>query len=229
MTNANGSTRRASIVAGLMLASTAVSVLAVPSQLLADTRPAIDLESAVPTAFGDWRLDRTLVPLPLSPDQEATLRETYDQLLSRAYVNSRGERMMISIAYGSRQTQALRAHRQEVCYAAQGFTISNLQRSSLRVAGAELPVTRMVATQRGRIEPVTYWFTMGDQLVMTYMQREMAQFRYLLSGYVPDGYLVRVSSLSPDGVDAFPRQSQFVDALLQQLRPDLRARLIGHS
>ena len=47
----------------------------------------------------------------------------------------------------------------------------------------------MVATQGPRVEPVTYWFTTGDRVVLTYLQREMAQFKYALSGYIPDGYL----------------------------------------
>jgi EpsI family protein len=217
------------VVLALMLSASVVSVVAVPSTRLADTRPAIDLEQAVPKQFGNWRIDPSVVPLPPSPDQEATLKRTYDQILSRSYLNGRGERIMLSVTYGARQTQQLRAHRQEVCYAAQGFKISGLERTTRQVGGVGIPLTQMVAAQGARVEPVTYWFTTGDTVVLTYLQREMAQFKYALSGYIPDGYLVRVSSLSSDPADAYAKHIEFASALLDRVDPALRRRLLGGS
>jgi EpsI family protein len=218
---------RAGLVALLMLGTTVLSVFAVPDERLADTRPAIDLETAVPKQFGTWRVDTSIVPLPPSPDQEALIKQTYDQVLSRTYVNDRGERVMLSITYGSRQTQQLRVHRQEVCYNSQGFAIRNLERTSSRVLGVEIPMTRMVAQRGQRVEPVTYWFTMGDHVVLTHLERELAQLKYVLSGYVPDGYLMRLSSLSRDSQTAYAQQIAFAEEVLQQVDPALRARLIG--
>jgi EpsI family protein len=217
------------IVLGLMVGTSLAAMVGMPTAKLADTRPAIDLEKAVPRQFGDWRIDPSITPLPPSPDQEANLRRTYDQILSRAYVNGRGTRIMLSLTYGAKQTQQLRAHRQEVCYAAQGFKITRLEHTTHRVGGVDIPVTRMVATQGSRVEPVMYWFTTGDTVVLTYLQREMAQFKYALSGFIPDGYLVRVSSLSSDPVDAYAQQLEFANALLDQVDASLRRRLLGHS
>ena len=216
------------VVLALMLFASVLSVVAVPSAKLSDARPSIDLERAVPKEFGDWRIDKSVVPLPPTPDQEQNLRQTYDQILSRSYVNRRGERMMLSMAYGSSQTQQLRAHRQEVCYSSQGFKITGLERTTAPILGVEVPLTRMVATRGSRIEPVTYFLTMGDQVVLTYLQREVVHFKYMLSGYLPDGYLVRVSSLSPDGPRAYGQQLAFAEELLQQVDPELRRRLTGH-
>jgi EpsI family protein len=225
----NRSLVRPLIVLVLMLGAAVLSVVAVPSKLLSDTRPGFDLESAVPKSFGDWKVDPYTVPIPPSPDQESAMSKIYDQILSRTYVNSRGERIMLSITYGSRQNQQMRAHRQEVCYSAQGFKISQLQRLPLTVAGATVPSARMVATQGQRVEPVTYWFTMGDSAVMSYLDREMTQLRYALQGKIPDGYLVRVSSLSPEPAQAFAKQAVFADALMLSLDPNLRQRLTGKS
>jgi EpsI family protein len=211
----------------LMLFAAALSVVAVPSNKLADTRRSIDLELAVPKAFDEWRLDPSVVPLPPSPDQELNLKQTYDQILSRAYINPRGERILLSLTYGSKQTQQLRAHRQEVCYAAQGFKISGLQHASERIGGAQIPLTRMVAAKSGWVEPVTYWFTTGNTVVLTYLQRELAQFKYMLSGYIPDGYLIRISSRSPGDTNAFAQHRQFAEALMRNVDPELRARLLG--
>ncbi len=215
------------VVLGLMLFATVLSVVAIPTARLADTRKVIDLETAVPRKFDQWRVDPSILPLPPSPDQEQLLHQIYDQMLSRTYVNDRGERVMLSVTYGSAQTQQLRAHRQEVCYVAQGFKVTGLEHLVQRIEGADVPLTRMVATQGGRVEPVTYWFTTGDTVVLTYWQREMAQFKYMLSGYVPDGYLVRVSSLSSDASHAYGQHVAFTEALLRRVDPELRSRLIG--
>lgn len=217
------------IVLVLMLGAATLSVVAVPTKLLSDTRPGFDLEKAIPKTFGDWTVDPYMVPIPPSPDQEAAMNKIYDQVLSRTYVNSKGERVMLSITYGSRQNQQMRAHRQEVCYSAQGFKISQLERLPLDVGGAKVPVARMVATQGQRSEPVTYWFTMGDSAVMSYLDRELTQLRYAMVGQIPDGYLVRVSSLSSDPARAFAEQLQFANALISNVDPELRRRFIGAS
>jgi len=217
------------LVFALMLGTAAMSVLAVPTRLLSDTRPGFKLEDAIPKSFGDWKVDPFMVPIPPSPDQESAMSKIYDQILSRTYVNSRGERIMLSITYGSRQNQAMRAHRQEVCYSAQGFKISQLRRLPMQVAGAQVPVAQMVATQGQRMEPVTYWFTMGDSAVMSYMDREVTQLRYALTGKIPDGYLVRVSSLSADPEQAFARHKDFADALMSNIDGELRRRLTGKT
>lgn len=220
---------RAMAVLALMLGASALSVLAVPTEQLSKTRKVFDLQTAIPQAFGDWKLDASIVPLPPSPDKEAVLNRTYDQILSRTYVNSRGERAMLSITYGSRQNQQMRAHRQEVCYSAQGFKISRLERQTLTIAQTPIASTRMVATQGQRVEPVTYWFTMGDAVVLTFVERELAQFKYALSGYIPDGYLVRISSLSVDADKAFVQQLEFAGVLMANIDGELRRRLTGRS
>lgn len=217
------------VVLALMLCASALSVVAVPTKLLADTRPGFNLEASIPKSFGDWSVDPFMVPIPPSPDQESAMRQIYDQILSRTYVNSKGERMMLSITYGSRQNQQMRAHRQEVCYSAQGFKISRLQRLPMEVAGATIPSARMVAIQGQRVEPVTYWFTMGDSAVMSYLDREVTQLKYALSGKIPDGYLVRISNLSSNADQAFERQADFANALMSSLDGELRKRLTGGS
>ena len=210
-----------------MLCTAVLSVVAIPEARFSDTRKSFKLSTSIPEAFGDWRVDKLMVPLPPSPDQQAILDSIYDEILSRTYYNSAGERMMLSITYGSRQNQQLRAHRQEVCYSAQGFKISQLERVVLPVLGSSIPMTRMLAVMQRRSEPVTYWFTMGDQVVLSYVDRELLQLKFALSGYVPDGYLVRISSLSSDVDQAHEAQLAFATELMGHVDAELRQRLIG--
>jgi len=185
------------------------------------------LESMVPSAFGDWSIDPTIVPVPPTAEAQAKLDRIYSQTVSRTYVNSRGERMMLTVAYGGDQSDALKAHRQEVCYTAQGFTIHDLHSADVAVPGASIPATRMLAVRDDRFEPVTYWFTMGDRVVRGRLQRLATQLREGFAGRVPDGMLVRVSSISTNAKAAYAAQQAFIGELLAAAAPGDRVRLAG--
>ncbi len=189
--------------------------------------PAPDLERLVPQAFGDWSIDPTLAPIAPAAEVQAKLERIYSQTVSRSYVNSKGEQMMLTLAYGGDQSDALKAHRQEVCYAAQGFTIARLGPGELAAAGRTIPVTRMVAVRGERSEPVTYWFTMGDRVVRGRLERLEVQLAEGFRGRIPDGMLVRVSSISADAAAAYSAQQAFVAALAAAMPPAAAARMLG--
>jgi EpsI family protein len=212
-----------------MLGTVALTFALTPKALLVDTAPRIDMEAAIPKGFGDWQIDPGVSPVSASPEQQETLDQIYDQTVSRTYVNSKGHRIMLSVAHGAAQNRQLRVHRQEVCYAAQGFQIKEIQYENMLIAGAEIPVTRMIAVQGQRTEPVTYWFTMGDFLVRSYLDRQVVQLKYAFSGFVPDGYLFRVSSLASDSAAAFTEQLTFSAELLRAMDRPLAEKLIGRA
>jgi len=130
---------------------------------------------------------------------------------------------MLSIAYGGKQLgNELQAHRPEYCYKAQGFNIVETSDALIPGPYAELPVRRIVARHNSRIEPVTYWMTVGEVVVRPGMGRKLAQLRYGLQGVIPDGMLIRVSSLDGNAVRAFDVQQSFIREFLQSLPPSLR-------
>ena len=219
----------AMLIFALMTCAALGSIALTPTRLLSDSAPKIDLESSIPKAFGDWRVDENVIPINPSPAQKATIEQIYDQTVSRTYFNSKGQRVMLSVAYGASQNREMRAHRQEVCYAAQGFQINNLKHDVVAISDAQIPVTRMVAVHQYRTEPVTYWFTMGDGIVRSYIDRQLAQLKYAFSGLIPDGYLFRVSSIESDPEIAYTRQIEFANQLLQASTPELRQKLLGGS
>ncbi|HET6264688.1 MAG TPA: EpsI family protein, partial [Usitatibacter sp.] len=186
-----------------------------------------DLERLIPAQFGDWRVDAGEAPVAPSPDVQANLDRLYGEVVARTYVNSQGDRMMLTIAHGGDQSDALKAHRQEVCYRAQGFEIRGLQHGSFSTAGRTIPVTRMLAVRGDRSEPVTYWFTMGDRVVLGRLERLRVQLAHGLAGRIPDGMLVRVSSLSTDPARAFAAQDAFMDAIVAAVPAAQASRLVG--
>lgn len=174
----------------------------------------VDIAAAIPEEFGDWRVDHSTELIQPSPDVQETVDQIYDQVVNRTYVNSRGDKVMLSIAYGGDQTDALKAHRQEVCYTAQGFKVSNVHEDRMNVGSTELRVTRMFAQQGARQEPVTYWFTMADQAVTGRFERLFVQIGYGLRGVIPDGALVRVSTFGAVADSAYRQHDEFVRELV---------------
>jgi EpsI family protein len=223
---ASGPMRFAPLAAGLAMALVAA---AAPALMPVSAPQPIDVARAIPESFGDWRVDPDDAPVAVAPDVQDKLDRLYGQVLARTYVNSQGERMMLTVAYGGDQSDALKAHRQEVCYRAQGFDVRAVQGGKLEAAGREIPVTRMFAVRGARAEPVTYWFTMGDRVVRGRLERLRVQVESGLAGRIPDGMLVRVSSLSQDPPRAYAAQAAFVSAIVAAIPPDDASRLVGEA
>jgi exosortase B len=214
----------AAVLCGMM----AVTALAAPAlRPVPSSAPAPDLERIIPAAFGDWRLDSDDLPVPPTPEVKANLERIYSQVVSRTYVNSAGQRVMLMVAYGGDQSDALKAHRQEACYAAQGFMIDGLHHGRVRAAGRDIPVTRMHAERGERSEPVTYWFTMGDRVVLGRVERLRVQLANGFSGRVPDGMLVRISNLSGDVHRSYAAHEAFLAAWMAALQPADVTRFVG--
>ena len=214
------------LVGAVMVLAAGAALALKPSRVQQD-KAMFDLEEIILRSFGDWIVDPDIVPIPPTPDVQADLKALYAQIVSRTYVNSRGERVMLMVAYGGDQSSALKAHLQEVCYAAQGFEIRNLSYDSLRFHAETIPVTRMLAVRGQRSEPVTYWLTMGDRVLLGRLDRLMVQLRFGLSGRIPDGMLVRVSTISSNPAQAFNSQEEFISALLEGMRQGDVHRLLG--
>ena len=217
-----------SLVLGLAMASSsALTGVLTPRVKLAEQHERFSLEAMIPAAFGDWQVDNTLVPLTPDPERQGVLEKIYDQTLSRTYVNSRGERVMLSIAYGGDQSRALQLHLPEVCYVAQGFDMVKAGDSTLATRFGQVPVKRLVARQNQRNEPITYWITIGDKAIKSGIEQKIQRLAYGLSGKIPDGMLVRVSTIQANEQDAYRVQDRFVAQMLDVLDSKDRTRLLG--
>lgn len=212
------------IAASLMLTG---AVLAQALRPVSVAQGGFDLQTLVPREFGAWRLDPTIMPVAPTPDVQASLDKIYDQIVSRTYVNERGQRVMLVIGYGGDQSDSLKAHRQEVCYAAQGFNVRDVRRDVLSLGRGEVPLVRLHASKGRRSEPVSYWFTMGDAVAIGRTERLVAQIGHGLAGRIPDGLLLRVSNVSPDVAGSYGLHDEFLRDLLGVVAADTRVRLAG--
>lgn len=217
------------LIIGLcMLAAAGLALALKPTHKIADAGPKLDLETFIPKEFGDWKVDETIVPLIADPEQKALIDKIYNQTLSRTYVNSRSERVMLSIAYGGDQSDSMAVHKPEICYPSQGFVLlKSPVISDFSTGEGVIPVKRLVAAQGARIEPITYWTTVGDAVEVSGLQWKLHQLKYGLTGRIPDGLLFRVSSIQADEAQAYRMQDNFTREMLKALSPEGRKRIIG--
>jgi len=220
-------TFRGLAVLAAMLATMGLSSLPAPAERIADSRPAVKLESLVPERFGSWSTDKSIVPVGISPDVLAALDNSYNQTLARTYVNTAGERIMLSIAYGADQSDNLNLHLPEGCYDAQGFAVGEKTTVLMQTPFGEITVARLLATKEQRVEPITYWMVIGGELATSFWEAKKIKLAHAVKRQIPDGILFRISSITSDPERGYALQGQFANAMMRELRPEARRVLVG--
>ena len=215
-------------IAVLMLTAATAARTFTPTVRLADIRPRIQLEQQIPKAFGEWYEDLSITPILPNPQVQAKLDVLYSSTLARTYRNTAGQRVMLSIAYGSDQSsEATAVHRPEFCYSAQGFKVSNLGEAVANIGPRRLKVQRLLGELGQRHEAITYWITMDETATLPGLTRKYEQIRYGLSGQIPDGMLFRVSSIGASETQSFTLQNQFLNDLAGSMQPTILTRYFG--
>ena len=214
------------LVGAAMFLAAGLTIAVTPRELVGKGQIP-DLEQMVPKHFGSWTIDSSVMPVLVSPDVQAQLDKIYGQTLARTYKNDVGHRVMLSVAYGGNQSDSMSVHRPEVCYTAQGFQILSQQVQQVVTRMGSIPATRLVALHGPRNEPITYWITVGNRPVLPGVQQKLAQLRYGLTGKVPDGMLIRVSSIGRDNAAEYALQDAFLSDLIQSVDASSRLRLAG--
>jgi EpsI family protein len=172
-----------------------------------EATPAEPLAEVIPQRFGDWTAEAQpgaqilLVPDALD-DALAAQNASYDDVLMRTYRHVDGTQVMAAFAYGRRQTQEVKIHRPELCYYAQGFAVHSLGVRNVQLAPTvSLEAPTLLTQNRARTEIVTYWIRLGDHLANGAWDMRARILREGLEGRVPDGLLVRTSSLAVSEAD----------------------------
>lgn len=214
----------------LAVVMVALSLLALalrPTQSMSAQKGQINIEAMIPNAFADWKEDQSANLQFVDPSVTEKVNKTYLQSLSRTFVNSNGQRIMLAIAYGGDQNDMMQVHKPEICYTAQGFHIEQSHDASFNTAYGNFTVREMLAVKGSRLEPVTYWVTIGDKVAVNPLQWRLERIKYGLTGVVPDGLLFRVSSFGQNTEAEYKLQQEFVNALMASISPESRSKLLG--
>ena len=210
-----------------MVVASVLAVVLTPTLMRADQQDKLNLEAIIPGEFNGWKVDLTVAAYLVNPDESRFINKIYAQTLSRTYINKIGERVMVSIAYGSDQTKDLQVHRPEICYRSAGFDIGKMTKTFVDTTLGQIPVMRLVAKQGLRNEPISYWIRVGDSLTRGWFEQKLTTIRYGLTGKVPDGLLFRISTITNDEQDSYRIQQAFITDLLKAMRGEDQHWLVG--
>lgn len=184
------------------------------------------LASIIPTGFGPWR-ERQSEGLITPQSENSLAARLYTQTVGRFYERPDGALVMMLIAYGDTQSDSLQLHRPEVCYPAFGFAIETNRDAAYPIApGVEIPGRNLTATSPGRNEHISYWTRIGEYLPTTNGEQRTAKLRQAVAGIIPDGVLVRISSVADDVDAAFALNAQFAADFVRAVAPAARPALI---
>jgi len=222
------------VLASVAILSAAAMAEAIrPRELLASSQVAPDLEKIIPRDFGQWHLVPNVgLVTPSEPgaylERELSTR-IYSQEVARGYADSAGNLIMFLVAYGPVQNYRLKSHLPEVCYGAAGFRVSakTVTHLSYQDGAALLTISRLIAQKERRFEPITYWMKVGGDVATGVFDRQIARMKYGVRGIIPDGALIRISTVGLSETASYQLQDQFIRDLLAALRPQDRKFFTG--
>lgn len=185
-------------------------------------------EAMFPTSFGDWRV------LPVSelvmPPESDLANKIYQHILTRTYVDKDGVGIMFLAAYNSMQLNNVQLHRPEICYHASGFSIDESRPYDLRVLSDDVVPARFVEATRGsRTETVLYWTRIGEEFPQTWTGQRISMTKANLEGYMADGLLLRLSTVSPDSGQAVTQITRFISDMVGHGGAPMRHLLLGKA
>ncbi len=217
--------RRDLLIGGACLAVGGATFARMPRHRLASI-PKGQLEKLAPDRIGAWRYETTSGIVLPPPDELARL--LYDQQVTRAYLSDTQQPVMVVMAYGSSQGGMLQVHRPEICYPASGFRLTETHTEQLPLGGGRsIPVRIFTAASDTRVEQVMYWTRIADALPTSWTSQRIAIMESNLQGAVPDGLLVRLSTVAESGTAGQALLGDFARAMLATVGPNGRRQLLG--
>jgi len=215
---------RRSIVLGAVFAATAGAAAATTPRRHEETLSGVPLKSVVPDRVGSWRCAE--YSDAILPDSEPT--DVYDQIVSRGYASPEWPPIMLVVAYGAAQSGLMKVHRPEVCYTSAGFKIVKRQIVPIPLQdGRTITASTFLGERQDRKEHVLYWTRISNTFPGSLFDQRVVMFEEGLSGVIPDGVLVRLSTLCPDWALAQSALQAFAGSLVTSSSPLGRALFIG--
>jgi EpsI family protein len=224
------------VLAAVAIVGTAVAAeVFTPRKLMARTAASQSLETVIPKQFGNWKLVPEISPVkPVDPEAfvqapEIAAAKVYSQEVARGYTDGEGHIVMFLVAYGPVQNYKLKAHRPEICYTANGFRISEKTSSTLNYTDTSLKITRLVAERESRSAPITAGMKVGNDISNGVVDNQLSRLKYGLQGLIPDGALIRVSTIGLSKDASFQLQDKFIKDLFAAIPAQDRKFFLGNS
>ncbi|WP_176256846.1 exosortase C-terminal domain/associated protein EpsI [Derxia lacustris] len=208
----------------------------VPADLKSVDSVALDRD--VPLIFDGWKVLGLATGNPMLIVGGDSTDQPYDQVLYRTYGNANGQVLSLAIAWGQNQRQEVKIHRPELCYAAQGYTVSQVQPAQFDIRlgdrNRRVPGKLMVAESRGPggRQLIAYWIRIGSLFSENAVETRIHLIAEGLAGRIPDGVLLRASVAAPDPADDAQTAallSGFLTGLVEHAPRELQQLALGNE
>ena len=220
-------TRRAMLAGGAM-ALTSASAYAVMPRRQEHRLARQKLGGLIARQVGPWGAVAPVGVVVTSEEVENS--DGYDQLLTRVYSAAGLPTIMLLIAYGSTQGGSLQLHRPETCYPGQGFRLGQFAETDFAFRPDQpVQARRFTAYRDTRTERLVYWTRIADSFPRNTAQEYRAIFGSVLRGTVPDGILVRLSTIDDDISAGDRALTRFAQTMVATATPAGRQILIGRG
>ncbi|MEE4207736.1 MAG: exosortase C-terminal domain/associated protein EpsI [Parvularcula sp.] len=178
-----------------------------------------EFRAAIPSKVGGWTSRRSAeLVLPELDGGE----KLYENLETRIYEGSNLPSIMFLVAYSSVQINDVQVHRPEVCYPVAGLPIISSTPTTFQFRGKQIAARDVIADRRGPEEQILYWVRVGNRFPTTWLDQRMAMASDSLKGTLPDGVLVRISTIQKPGYRGMPILKDFARQLLDQSETKFR-------
>ena len=209
--------RRAFVAGAAMIATSALAIATRPRKSEHELAK-VKLGSLVPHQLGAWKYIGSDGVVVAAEDEENGPQDGYDQLVTRTYAAPGQPTIMLLLAYGSTQGGSLQLHRPETCYPGQGFKLSRFGEQDMAFPGVVPPspvhTRHFTATRDERIERIAYWTRIAQKFPRNTAEEYAAIFGQVAKGVVPDGILVRYSTIGQDEAQSDAGLSAFAAAMI---------------
>src|SRR3546814_18317918 len=136
---------------------------------------------------------------------------------------------MLLLAYNKDQGGVLQIHRPGVCYPVGGYDLSPTRKVEGPVGNRKIPANFFTATGPDRIEQVQYFTRLGDSFPRSWAEQRLAVIRANIAGTIPDGMMMRVSTLSIEAAEAETILDAFSRSFILHSTARLKQLLLGRS
>jgi len=189
----------------------------------------------LPVSVGIWREEPSrgdMVDPVIVDEAFAEALRLYDLEVQRDYVAVAAQRIMLNGVFMRKIAQEAKFHWPEFCYATQGFKVRRLDPVSVPMPAGAVRASRFLALRDDRREIALYLTRIGDEVPAGGRALRMTIFRQSLGASLPDGVLLRVSTLIDvddaarieRGTDMLAR---FLAMLVQGAAPATRQMIVG--
>jgi EpsI family protein len=181
----------------------------------------------IPSKVGAWT-SRSSAELILPPPDELS-EKLYENIETRIFEGPGLPPIMFLIAYSSLQRNDIQVHRPEVCYPAAGLPITKNIPMISQIGDRKLDTRFLIADRGGPKEMILYWTRVGESFPLDWREQRIEMAKANLSGVMPDGALVRFSTIADSESDAQKILRDFATEMKKTLAPKTHKIFFGHS